>query len=183
MAKGRWYPTVTELADGRLVTVAGKDTTNGVVLIPKVWDGTRWCSSPARASSFLTTLVTSSRPTAGYSCPATARRDSLTWTGRAGAGAAMDHLTAHIWTFNSEYGSAVMYEAGKILYVGGGGDPTWIRRARTADDSGDRREDGPDAGISDLAVRRTLPTPRRHLNATVLPDGQVLVTGGRAAGA
>src|SRR5438477_330633 len=26
MAKGRWYPTVTTLADGRVVTVAGRDT-------------------------------------------------------------------------------------------------------------------------------------------------------------
>ena len=31
MAKGRWYPTVTTLPDGRLVTVAGKDTAKKVV--------------------------------------------------------------------------------------------------------------------------------------------------------
>ena len=40
MAKGRWYPTVTTLGDGRLVTVAGKDTTKTVVRIPEVWEGT-----------------------------------------------------------------------------------------------------------------------------------------------
>ena len=38
MAKGRWYPTVTTLGDGRLVTVAGKDTTKTVVRVPEIWE-------------------------------------------------------------------------------------------------------------------------------------------------
>ena len=42
MAKGRWYPTVTELADGRMVTVAGKDTSKTTVLIPEVWENGAW---------------------------------------------------------------------------------------------------------------------------------------------
>ncbi|MFL5449842.1 MAG: hypothetical protein ACJ8AX_14935, partial [Gemmatimonadales bacterium] len=42
MAKGRWYPTVTTLADGRVVTVAGRDANSTVVLIPEIWEGNRW---------------------------------------------------------------------------------------------------------------------------------------------
>ena len=45
MANGRWYPTVTELPNGDLVTVAGRDTsgTNGtVVTIPEIWEGSGW---------------------------------------------------------------------------------------------------------------------------------------------
>jgi hypothetical protein len=81
-----------------------------------------------------------------------------------------------------------MYEAGKVLYVGGGGDLTW--------------SDNPDP----LSTRSSVPTaiaekidltqglnpqwedagrmsvPRRHLNATILPDGSVLVTGGTKGG-
>jgi len=34
MAKGRWYPTVTTLADGRMITVAGRDSSSRTVLIP-----------------------------------------------------------------------------------------------------------------------------------------------------
>ncbi len=86
---------------------------------------------------------------------------------------------AHIWPFNRDYGSAVMYEAGKILYVGGGGDLTW--------DTPDPKNGTPTATAEKIDLTQvsptwesagSLPTPRRHLNATVLPDGKVLVTGG-----
>ena len=39
MAAGRWYPTVTTLADGRMVTVAGRDSASNEVLIPEIWEG------------------------------------------------------------------------------------------------------------------------------------------------
>jgi hypothetical protein len=65
-----------------------------------------------------------------------------------------------------DYGSAVMYWPGKILYVGGG------RTTATAE-------------IIDLnqaspawKLTGSMAFPRRHLNATILPDGKVLVTGG-----
>jgi hypothetical protein len=65
-----------------------------------------------------------------------------------------------------DYGAAVMYDEGKILYVGGG------RTTNTAE-------------IIDLNAASprwqwtgSMALPRRHLNATVLPTGEVLVTGG-----
>jgi hypothetical protein len=65
-----------------------------------------------------------------------------------------------------DYGSAVMYLPGKILYTGGG------RTTRTAE-------------IIDLTKASpawqytgSMAYPRRHHNATVLPTGEVLVTGG-----
>ncbi len=69
-----------------------------------------------------------------------------------------------------------MYEAGKILYVGGGGDPNWdtpgtTNRSRHADRNGRDRSTSTAYG-SPMAGSRLDPTPRRHLNATVLPNGQ-----------
>ena len=73
-----------------------------------------------------------------------------------------------------EYGSSVMYGPGKVIYVGGGNDAG---------------SDLPTAATE--VIDLTEPTPtwravasmhyrRRQHNATVLPDGTVLVTGGTA---
>ena len=69
-----------------------------------------------------------------------------------------------------------MYDVDKIVYIGGGNDAN--THAPTAD-----------VEIIDLAAqppqwRRTgsMTHPRRQHNATVLPDGTVLVTGGTRGG-
>ena len=46
MSVGRWYPTVTTLPDGRLVTVAGRDSASRVVLIPEIWENNTWVQLP-----------------------------------------------------------------------------------------------------------------------------------------
>jgi hypothetical protein len=65
-----------------------------------------------------------------------------------------------------DFGSAVMYQPGKILYVGGG------RTTNTAEI----------INLNDAAPiwqwTGSMAYARRHLNATILPNGQVLVTGG-----
>ena len=85
----------------------------------------------------------------------------------------------HIWKFNRDYGTAVMYDTGKILYAGGGGDTGW--------DTPDAKSGTPTATAEKINIDQAAPTwedarsmssPRRHLNSTVLPDGEVLVTGG-----
>jgi hypothetical protein len=89
----------------------------------------------------------------------------------------------HIWPFNRDYGSAVMYESGRILYVGGGGFLGW--------DTPDDRSPTPTATAEKIDLTEGSPSwtnagsmssPRRHHTATVLPDGQVLVTGGVSGG-
>jgi hypothetical protein len=77
-----------------------------------------------------------------------------------------------------------MYEPGKILYAGGGGHTGWP--------TPDARSNQPTATAEIIDLNQTSPSwqntapmsvPRRHLNSTILPDGQVLVTGGtRGAG-
>jgi hypothetical protein len=81
------------------------------------------------------------------------------------------------WTFvanrlvaGRDYGSAVMYSAGKIIYIGGGDPPT------------------PTAEVIDLTTASPqwqftgpMSVPRRQISATLLPDGRVAVTGGTSS--
>jgi galactose oxidase-like protein len=66
-----------------------------------------------------------------------------------------------------DYGSAVMYEPGKILYVGGGDPPT--NTAEIIDLN---------QPVPEWTLTGSMAQARRHLNATLLPTGEVLVTGG-----
>jgi hypothetical protein len=42
MARGRWYPTTTILANGEAVTIAGTDQQGKNVTVPEVWNGSAW---------------------------------------------------------------------------------------------------------------------------------------------
>jgi hypothetical protein len=68
------------------------------------------------------------------------------------------------------YGTAVMYEPGKVLLVGGGDPPVASAEKIDLNNSSPQWQS---AGAMNM--------PRRQLNATVLPDGTVLVTGGSSA--
>jgi galactose oxidase len=187
MAQGRWYPTVTTLADGRLVTVAGRDSASNEVLVPEIWEGGRWVRLPGASLRlpYYPFLFLAPNGRVFYA----GDRVQARWldVDASGAGGRGKWTTAaalkHLWPNNRDYGSAVMYETGKVLVVGGGGDPS---RATP-----DPKSAAPTATAEtiDLEVagpswKNTDPmhSARRHLNATILPDGQVLVTGGSSSG-
>ena len=187
MALGRWYPTVTTLADGRMVTVAGRDSASNVVLVPEIWEAGKWVRLPGASLRLPYYPMDFLAPNGKvfYAGERVQARwldvDATTASGR-GKWSTTTALK-HRWAFNRDYGSAVMYETGKVLVVGGGGDPN---RSTT-----DARSSSPsataetiDLNVAGPAWANTDPMrfARRHLNATVLPDGQVLVTGGTSAG-
>jgi galactose oxidase len=187
MALGRWYPTVTMLADGRVVTVAGRDSAKRVVTVPEIWEGDTWVRLPGATFTFPYYPRQFLAPSGKifYAGERIQARwldvDAVTTTGR-GKWTSSTALK-HLWPFNRDYGSAVMYETGKILVVGGGGYTGWS--------TPDAKSATPTATAETIDLNLTAPAwkntdpmqhPRRHLNATILPDGQVLVTGGTSGG-
>ena len=189
MAKGRWYPTVTTLWDGRMITVAGRDSASKVVVAPEIWENNQWVqlagsslTLPYYPRDFVAPngrlFYAGERVNSRWFNP-----DVVTSKGR-GSWSTPSSL-AHVWPFNRDYGSAAMYDTGKILYAGGGGYLSW--------GSPDPKAAAPTETAEIIDINTNVPSPhwtstepmhfaRRHLNATVLPTGQVLVTGGTSAG-
>ena len=162
MARGRWYPTNTMLASGDVVIIAGADENGATVPLPEIWSrGTvRQLTGASRLFQYYPRTFLAPDGRIFYA----GEEQTTRWLDPTGAGS---------WTTASnrlygvrDYGSAVMYDKGKILYVGGG------RTTNTAE-------------ITDLSPGSptwqwtgSMAFPRRHLNATMLPTGEVLVTGG-----
>ncbi len=162
MQRGRWYPTATTLANGEVVITAGRDEAGLNVSLPEVW-----------TQGTLRVLTGASRNLPYYPRAFLAPNGELFYAGEQQKTRYLDINGSGSWTTvgprqygTRDYGSAVMYDEGKILYAGGG------RTTNTAE-------------IIDL--RAATPTwqwtgsmafARRHLNLTVLPTGEVLATGG-----
>jgi hypothetical protein len=162
MARGRWYPTTTVMGNGEVVILAGRDQAGVEVEIPEVWSNgsvRRLTGAPRTLPYYPRAFLApdgrlyvagSTRPT---------RFLSLSGSGAWQSGPSR--------LFGArEYGSAVMYDDGKILYAGGS------RTTNTAE-------------VIDLNLAKpvwkwtgSMANARRHLNLTVLPTGEVLATGG-----
>ena len=187
MAFGRWYPTVTELPNGKMLTMAGRDSAGKVVTVPEIWEGGQWVKLPGAGTIQIPYYPRNFvDPTNGLIFMAGERIQSrwfdVDGSTTSGRGKWISG-PSHIYQKNRDYGTAVMYAPGKILYAGGGGDPNW--------QTPDSRASVPTATAEKIDLNASSPTwepagsmsvPRRHLNSTVLPDGKVLITGGTSGG-
>jgi galactose oxidase len=162
MSHGRWYPTVTELPNGQFLVTGGKDQNGLTVTIPELWTGTAWKE-----------LTTAARSFPYYPRNFVAPNSKIFYAGEQRTTRYFNPLGTGSWGKvadrlygTRDYGSAVMYLPGKILYVGGG------RTTATAETV--------DLNVAAPVWKWTgsMAYPRRHLNATMLPTGEVLVTGG-----
>ncbi len=165
MAQGRWYPTNTTLPNGEVLTLSGVTETGATVSLPEVWDGTAWRQ-----------LTTASLVLPNYPRTFVAPEGRVFYAGSDRQSRYLDVTGTGSWVngptmnFGSRsYGSAVMYEAGKILYVGGNSSPT-----NTAEII-DLNQPNPQ-----WTYTGSLATARWNLNAVVLPTSEVLVTSGVA---
>jgi len=163
MAAGRWYPTNTTLPNGEVLTLSGTDTAAVNVRIPEVWNGSGWRQ-----------LTGASLELPLYPRAFVAPDGRVFYAGEGQPSRWLDVSGTGHWTngpsrmvSGRDYGSAVMYGPGKILYVGGGDPPTST------------------AEIIDLnqpnpawQLTGSMAFPRRQMDATLLPTGDVLVTGG-----
>lgn len=169
MARGRWYPTTTELADGRVLVLAGRDENGVENSVPEVWDGSSW-----------TALTAADRALPYYPRTFVAPDGRVFYAGEARQSAYLDPV-AGSWTAvaqsiygNREYGSAVMYGVGKVLIVGGSAVPSGVpTNSAEVIDLAD--------AVPSWRSTGSMAQARRHFNATVLPDGRVMATGGTSA--
>jgi galactose oxidase len=167
---GRWYPTNTTLPSGDIVTLAGKDQDGQQVATPEVWHDGSWNSltGAARILPFYPRTFVAPNGLIFYAgeLPQTAYLDVE------GSGKWIPVATSRYG--RRDYGTAVMYRPGKVMIVGGS-DPPDGAPTNTAELI--------DLNQASPAWQYTGPMnfARRQLNATLLPDGTVLVTGGTSA--
>ncbi|MEO7987626.1 MAG: galactose oxidase-like domain-containing protein [Gemmatimonadales bacterium] len=163
MARGRWYPTSTVMGNGDVVIMAGTDEDGVNVPIPEVW-----------SNGAIRQLTGASLALPWYPRAFLAPDGSLFYAGSAvqtrflslnGAGS-WRNGPRHLFDEGRNYGSAVMYDDGKILYAGG------AFTTNTAETIDLNQADPQWKWTSPMAFAR------RHLNLTVLPTGEVLATGG-----
>ncbi|HEU5303684.1 MAG TPA: galactose oxidase-like domain-containing protein [Gemmatimonadales bacterium] len=189
MAHARWYPTLTTLPDGRVLTMGGRDETGAQVTTPEIWENGSWVELPG-AGTYVTPYYPRNFVAPNGLIFYAGERIRSRWfsvdeSSADGRGRWTDG-PLHIYQFNRDYGSAVMYDTGKILYVGGGGMKNWGGGTWP-----DAKTDVPTGTAETIDLNRSSATwqstgsmafRRRHMNATVLPDGQVLATGGTSGG-
>ncbi|HEX8202841.1 MAG TPA: galactose oxidase-like domain-containing protein, partial [Isosphaeraceae bacterium] len=168
MNAGRWYPTATTLASGEVLVLSGTVTPGVLDTLPQVLTtaGTWRDLTGAQAAAPLGVDLYPRLFVAPDGRVFKAGPDQDTWfLDTAGTGSWTPGPPSHFGL--RTYGSAVMYEPGKILIAGGGDPPTATAEVI------DLNEPNPAwHSVSPMAF------PRRQHNATLLPDGTVLVTGG-----
>jgi chitodextrinase len=166
MALGRWYPSAVTVGNGEIVVVSGTEIGNGIVATPEVWQtnsGGGWRS-----------LSNASLGIDLYPYMHLAPNGKVFVSGKETTTRYLDTSGTGSWTTvatrvgnDRDYGASVMYDVGKVLILGGGnpvqstaevidlnaGTPAW-------------------SAVGSMAYARRMP------NATILPNGKVLVTGG-----
>jgi hypothetical protein len=167
MQNGRWYPSNTTLNTGEILTLSGGDTAQATNLIPEVYSNGTW-----------RVLSTASLYLPYYSMAFVTPTGNVFVAGPSQTTYVLDPSGTGHWSSgpsslhgSRDYGSALMYDAGKIFMVGGGDPPT--ATAEVIDLNAG-------ASASWRAVA-SMAIARRQSNATILADGKVLVTGGTNA--
>ena len=175
MNDGRWYPTAITLPTGSVLVLSGSffnpaqapSVANNVV--PQVWSNGNFTSvAPIPDAAFDLFPRTHVASSGLIYMTSLVQTWSLDISGT-GTWAAPPNVTRQNGL--CDYAPSVLYDVDKVLFVGGGNPPT--ANAQTIDLS-----------QAQLAWQTTgaMNFPRRQHNATILPDGTVLVTGGTRGG-
>ena len=202
MNNARWYPSVLTLPDGRALCLSGSDIAYHPTNIPQIFPMETSTSTSTSTSSSASKPIAWTEvadptpagimldlfprlhidPTNGQIFMAGPKPDS--WfleIQEAETGAEIKSASGVVgrWTNAKtkragglrDYAPSVMYASGKIMYIGGG----------TTDDGPTDITEFIDLNVKparwDLKTA-SLKTKRKQFNATILPDGTVLVTGG-----
>lgn len=178
----RWYPTNTTLANGDVLVVNGNITATPPPAVrnqlPQVFDVARWAwrsltgadKTPPGAGDLYPRMFLGPDGRVFKAGP----DEPTGFLDTTGTGTWTPSAQPRIVT-NRDYGSAVMFDSTVLLIGGGGQDPA---------------STGPTASAERLDLNSvsagwrssgTMQFARRHNNATLLPTGRVLVTGGTSS--
>ena len=179
MNAGRWYGTSTAMGNGEVVIMSGsiRNSQANVNPLPQVWQ--------TNAGGGWRSLTGAIRKIPYYPTQVLAPNGLLYLTGRDPQTLFLDTAGTGRWITgpmrtagNRYYGSSTVYGDGKILMAGGGGG---------ASATGGGSVESPTNSCEVIDLNQTNPQwrrvgsmrwARRHMNATILPNGNVLVTGG-----
>ncbi|HEY7117532.1 MAG TPA: Ig-like domain-containing protein, partial [Tepidisphaeraceae bacterium] len=172
----RWYPTATTLPDGRALVTAGADTGNlAYIPIPEIYD---------EQTNTWTKLTSANRTIPDYPFMFVLPDGRVIAAGSDEAKMATSVLDLKTQTWTTvdptilDAGSAVMYLPGKIMKAGSSylSDPA---------DNGGNIPSAATTYVLDTTGANpiwqqtaSMANARTHLNLTVLPDGNVIATGG-----
>jgi hypothetical protein len=176
MNGGRWYASGVALANGDVLAVSGMmDTTLGMNLLPQVWQ---------TATGTWRDLTNALLQLPYYPYMFLAPNGKVFNAGPNQTTRYLDTSGSGLWTvvgntnFSARnWGSAVLYDDGKVLLVGG----------ITGDFYGGGSAQAPTATAEAIDLTGASPSwqyvasmtyPRKHHNVTLLPDGTLLATGG-----
>ena len=168
MNMGRWYPSALTLGNGEIVVVSGNDSGSNNTT-PDVWktnDGGGWRRLTGASLGLQT-----------YPYLHLAPNGKVFFTGPEGTSRYLDTADPGAWSFVAERvggerisGGSVMYEPGKVVMMGGRESTNVKNTAEIIDLNGAATWTA--TGVGSMAHARI------QMNATILPDGKVLVTGG-----
>ena len=176
MADGRWYPTSTTLSDGKTVVISGLNRSGGINRTIEIFNPATTSWSPPYTVPFAPPLYPW-----GYLVSAGRFVGNIVYAGPDAITRVLNPTT-HTWVTlattnygaNRKYGSSVLLPlssqdgyVSKVLIMGGNSPATnTVERINLSD------------GTPRWATMRPLANARIELNATMLPNGQVLATGG-----
>jgi Domain of unknown function (DUF1929) len=174
MNAGRWYAGVLPVGNGEVLVLSGTmDPDKTLNELPQVWKtgagGWRDLTTARLKLPYYPYLFLAPDGRVFYA----GHQQRTRFLDTRGTGKwTLGPLHKYVGNNGRQYGSAVQYGHGKILFAGG----DYSTPTATAEVI--------DLTASSPAWRYTSPMrhPRRHLNLTVLPDGQVLATGGNSQG-
>ncbi len=169
MNHGRWYPTTTLLANGDVLAISGYIVEGETNTVPQVFDVSkgRWRTLSNAALQTPEYPFTYQAPNGRVFMAGPGPSRYLDIRGKGSWGPRFDRDGPY-----RAAGTSVMYAPGRILISGGG---PWSEVPTAT------------AEVIDLTsvtpgwrYTGSMASPRRHANATLLPNGFVLVTGGTA---
>jgi Domain of unknown function (DUF1929)/Carboxypeptidase regulatory-like domain len=166
----RWYPTLTTLPNGDVLAVSGDINSNtNVDPLPQVFQFStktwRNLTTAQLAQPLYPNMLVAPNGKVFNAGPSRQTR----YLDTSGTGAWSNVAVLNFTGFR-DYGPAVMYDAGKVLDVGGADPPT--ATAEVIDLN---------AATPVWKYSGSMHYPRRQHNAVILPDGKVFIVGGSSA--